>query len=457
MPLRAYLRDPRAWATLACLLLGWGGVVYGSFQYDDYPNILNDSATALGSALWERLTSGIRPLTRLTYAWDFALWPGTPGAWLVTNWLLHVVTTLGVWRLGRNYGLNPAARWMAALVFALQPAHGWAIAYVSGRSGALMTALLVLALVAHDHGAADASKRARGTVAAILLFGAAVAAKEVAVVFPPLLLLWELSRTGGARSVRLAVRSVLPFALAAFALLAYALTLPRYRELLDYSLNLRAPVNALRQNLTALPLTASLLLRPWALSVEHGPPPTGPIASVAGAALMVVWVTVAAHLCRKRPLATLGMLWPLIALLPTHSIIAKADAINESSLYLAWVGPSLALGAALGHWLTQPRPARAMRYYFATIGISILLGCCQWRTMMWGDPVRLWQEAVAAAPQSSRAWNNLGMAHLAKNNVKSAKRSFRQALQLDPDNWQAQFNLDMTGLFMIRSKKGEEN
>jgi protein O-mannosyl-transferase len=445
--LRWKMYSPYAWSMLVCIAMGWGGVLFGHFQYDDYPNILNDPATKLGPILWERLAHGIRPLSRLTYAMDFALWGNSPRGWFATNFLLHLATTFGVWRLARCASVSLVGAWVAAVIFALQPAHGSVVAYISGRSSALMAALLVWALVAYEFGARQREFRGRATVLTMLLFFAACLAKEVALIFPLLLILWEYTKPNREPAIRTPWQAVAPFMLAGLAFAAYALSIPRYRELLTYSINLRAPIDSLIQNLTALPLTASLLVRPWALSVEHPLPTASYLAATIGAAIIVAWFAIALIVRRTRPMLTLGLLWPLIALLPTHSFIAKVDSISESPLYLAWVGPAIAIGAGLGRWLARPRGGVPMRYYCVGLGVVAATALCAWRTAVWSHPVRLWQEAVRSAPQSSRAWNNLGMAHLADDHVELARYSFREALRLEPTNTQTQFNLELTGLF----------
>jgi protein O-mannosyl-transferase len=441
------IHSPYPLSILVCIVIGWGGVLFGRFQYDDFPNILNDPATKLIPLLWERLAHGIRPLSRLSYAIDFALWGNTPRGWFVTNFLLHLITSFGVWRLARYASVGAFGACVAALIFALQPAHGSVVAYISGRSSALMTLLLVWALVAHEFGARQREFRGRATVFATLLFFAACAAKEVALIFPLLLLVWEYTKPNREPAIRTPWQAVAPFMLAALAFAAYGISIARYRELLTYSINLRPPVDSLIQNLTALPLTVSLLVRPWALSVEHPLPTASYLAASLGAATIVTWFAIAMIARRTRPMLTLGLLWPLVALLPTHSFIAKVDSISESPLYLAWVGPAIAIGAGLGRWLAGPRDGVPLRYYCVGLGVVAATALCAWRTAVWSHPVRLWQEAVRSAPLSSRAWNNLGMAYLEHDKVELAQASFREALRLEPTNAQTQSNLELTGLF----------
>ena len=434
------------WSILACIAIGWGGVLFGRFQYDDFPNILNDPATALGPLLWERLAHGIRPLSRLSYAIDFALWGNAPRAWFMTNLSLHVVTSYGVWRLARYASVSPVGAWAAALIFALQPAHGSVVAYISGRSSGLMTALLVWALVAYEFGTRNREFHRRATALALLLFVAACAAKEVALIFPLLLLLWEHTKPNRHAVDQTPLQAITPYLLAALAMVPYGISLTRYRELLAYSLHLRTPIESLIQNLTALPLTASLLLRPWDLAVEHPLPITSDWVQTLSAATLVACIAAALVVRRRWPRLTLGLLWPLIALLPTHSFIAKVDVISETPLYLAWVGPAIALGVGLSSGSTSFRAER-LRYYCVLLGVVVASALCGWRATVWSDPVYLWREAVRSAPQSNRAWNNLGMAHLADDNVELARASFLEALRLEPTNTLTQFNLELTGLF----------
>ena len=84
---------------------------------------------------------------------------------------------LVVLALGRRL-LSPLGAFLGAAAFALQPAHAEVVAYVSGRSTGLMALLLLAALWLWRPGS-----RWRLAGAGVL-FAAAVAVKEVALVFP---------------------------------------------------------------------------------------------------------------------------------------------------------------------------------------------------------------------------------------------------------------------------------
>ena len=121
-----------------------------------------------------------------------------PGGFLLTNVLLHVATVLGVHALGKRLLHDEWAAFLAAAIFALQPAHAEVIGYVSGRSTGLMAALFVWGFVAWE------AERRR---TAIALFVAACLAKEVALVFPLFLAVREMARP---REIRLLAPGVRP-------------------------------------------------------------------------------------------------------------------------------------------------------------------------------------------------------------------------------------------------------
>jgi len=186
-------------ALLALCLAAWAAGLAGGFQYDDLPNIVLDPATAGGEALRERLANGFRPLLRLSYVADHALWGFEGTGFLATNLALHAATVLAVWRLALGRLADPLAAFLAAALFALQPAHAAVVSFASGRSTGLMTLGLVLALLAHEHAWREGLVRARRAVfeaLSLVAFALAVSAKEVALVYPLLLTLWEATRPG---------------------------------------------------------------------------------------------------------------------------------------------------------------------------------------------------------------------------------------------------------------------
>jgi len=447
------LRSKIPWMAPAVLaVMGWGAVASGSFQYDDFANILQDPATHHWNELTHRLATGIRPLTRLSYALSDELFGEWAGGWLLINLLLHLLTALGVAKLVHSRTLNAIAAALASTCFALQPANAAVVAYVSGRSTGLAAALLVAALLVHER-----SVRAKVRNVAIwwatLLFLCACACRETALVFPALVLLWERTRSVSS-DWKIAFQRAAPYAIGSIAVAAVMLLMsPRYRELLAFSVSLRSPIEALFHNLVALPASFVLWFTPWALSVEHEMHFSA-MALLFGTTAIIAMVAIAIWQHARRPFITLGLLWPLLAMLVSHSFIAKTDPVTEGALYLAWIGPSI----ALGEWFAR-RPRLAE--HICVKGLAVALGAlaialCEWRVSVWSNPVALWEEATLRAPHSARAWTNLGVAHLAKGNDDSARSALRTALRLDPNDMQARFNLDIVAALAASARSSHQ-
>jgi hypothetical protein len=400
----------------------WYGVLAGSFQYDDFPNVILDPATFDPAQLWDRAATGFRPLLRATYFMDYELWGMYAPGFLATNLMLHLTAVLTVFALARRRLGSEFPAAIAALFFAAQPAHAAVVAYVSGRSAGLSATLLLLALLLYD--------RSSGwRIGALTLWVAAILTKETALVFPALLMLWEWTRPAPLAGAR---KRLLPFLVAAPGLALAVLMVPRMQELLAFSQSLRSPLQNLAWNAVALPEALSLWVRPWALSVEHAPFTSSVLRAVAGGAALLSLITVAVIFRRRAPYLAFAILFPIVALLPTYSIIARLDPVAENPLYLAWFGIALLAGAAAASFARSPA-------VLGTLAAALFAGAI-WsakRVEVWQNPVTLWTEAVAGSPASARAWNNLGMARFNAGDRDGADAAFTRALELDPHHFQA--------------------
>jgi tetratricopeptide (TPR) repeat protein len=431
--LRSRKQFPRL-LLLAVVAAVWGVALGGGFRLDDWPNLVYDPATAETGAFLDRLGWGLRPLLRATYFLDHALWGMHATGFLLTNLLLHAAAVLAEFQLAERRLGSQGAALAAALVFALQPANAEAVAYLSGRSVLLSTALLLGALLAHERGRAAVPSARAWRWLSLLAFVLAALARETALVYPVLLLAWETSRPGGGEARRALVPG---FFAGLLAVLLFAL--PRYRDLAAYSAELRGPLAALAVNVASLPESLSLWFRPWALSLVHPVPDMNFLRLALGAALLLLLSLLALRGRRPWPLAALAAAWILIALAPTHGLIARREVITERHLYLAWVGPSLLAGSV---WLALARSGAARPALVA--GALLLLGA-GWASLrradLWRDEIRLWSDTVRKAPTSALAWNNLGAARREAGDVSGAAAAFSQAILLDPTDRTPRFNL----------------
>jgi hypothetical protein len=117
-----------------------------------------------------------RPISSLSHALDFALWPGA--AWLMhaQNAALYGGIVLLTGLLFRRLGLPAGTAGLALLLFAVDDVHAQAVGWISNRN-ALWAALLGLAALLAHHRWRAGGWRA-GAALAPVLFGAALLAGE---------------------------------------------------------------------------------------------------------------------------------------------------------------------------------------------------------------------------------------------------------------------------------------
>lgn len=442
--------SPSSWFTmlapalpaLAIALLWWPSLP-ASFQFDDWNVIVNEPRVHSFAAWWQSMP-GIRPLLKLSYAFNMSIDAG-PAGFRVLNILIHALSATLVWSLLRTRGMRAGlaesdascAALFAALVFALHPAQTEAVTYISGRSSALAGCFCLLSLYCWARG--EQSERAIRAGAWLslcaLCFCLAAATKETALILPLAMLLYSADRPLPSTLRRLA-----PLLLLMALMSCVALGLPTYRRLLAVSLDTRTiGENLLTQAQAVLYLTGQLLR----ITNSNADPQLPVVTSLdwPSATLCVAWLSILAtalSTLRRAPLSAFAVLWFLLWLAPTNSLLPRLDVANDRQLYLALIGPAWWLGTRLMTW-QRHRPAMLLA------AVGVLLAALSWatyqRNRVYETEITFWQDAVARNPDNSRAANNLGMAYAVHCRFDEAAREFRRAAALNPEDYVARINL----------------
>ncbi len=431
-------RTASAWL-VAVVALAYANAFDGAFQFDDFNVIVDNPAVHSWSAWWASMP-GLRPLLKASYVLSWRMDLGAAGFHLF-NLAVHAGNTLLVFALLRRWlaDLAPGVdavrgAFVAALLFALHPAQTEAVTYVCGRSTGLMALGYLGSIYAWERGREGAAAGAWG-VASVALFVAAMLVKEIAWTLPLALTLVAAARGGRWRA---AFAAALPqfaaLALAAVAILGFE----PYRRLLATSFATRAPLANLAAQgegvwyLISRPLFALRInIDPDLVAPDASGPAQLAAACVLGALLAAGFVAL-----RRRPVAGFALLWFLLQLAPTNSLLARLDLANDRQLYLALIGPALAVGVAVAG-LRAPRAATAI-----TCALALLLfAATVVRNTDYRSGVALWEATVRASPGKARAWNNLGYACQQAGDDARAAASYETALGIDPEFHKARVNL----------------
>ncbi|MDP2323106.1 MAG: tetratricopeptide repeat protein [Gammaproteobacteria bacterium] len=439
-------------AFLVVLLVGlaYANGLQASFQFDDWEVIVRDLRVQSVAAWWASMP-GMRPLLKLSYALNHESGAGVTG-FHVLNVVVHAGNGLLILFLVRQFAAQlgePPARagWLAlatALIFVLHPVQTEAVTYASGRSTSLSALFALGSIAVWVQGREVADWRASRLVLLYLvspvLMLAAIATKETMAIVPAVLLLWEaadVSRPFNWRNVL--ARTGLHWLVVVGALLA-VLSLPVYRDLLASSLATRSVAGNLVAQLQGIRYLAGQLLNIDRMNADPALPAVVEL-DVEGSVTMVVLVVaggLALTSVRRYPIPAFAVLWFLLWLSPTNSLLARLDVVNDRQLYVALAGPALLLAAAVRR-LAARQPGLALAALMAVLGLTGV--ATHLRNEVYRDEVSFWRDVVGRSPHNARAFNNLGIALAGECDLRRAEDAWRRALVVDPGYTRAAVNL----------------
>lgn len=462
-------KAPRFWGVLcvvAVSFLAYANSFDVGFHFDDSHHIVQNpylqdleyvpeyySNPSLFSALPDHHM--YRPVLLTSFAFNYYLGGHDPFGWRLTAIALHALVAAGVYLLavslsrspdqGSGVTRNPGAL-VAALLFAVHPVFTETVDYASARSSLLATGFVVWAMLLHRGMLGQKRPALRIVLEALSLvfFAAAFLSKEIAVVYPALLIAIAWVERRG----RLAV--VPAIAVAVLLLVIRKMVLGT--AVIDFAAREAAVAtadigsggarsiawNLFTQSRVILAYIA-LFLWPSGLCLYRDVRVSESMLEMGvlgGGMLILALLFVAWRSRSTRPMLSIGILWFFLALAPTSSIIPLNQVMNEHRLYLPGVGVAIMLALAMRR---MPRPA-----WVTALAVLCLL---TWnRNRDWSDPVRIWESAVRVSPSSDKSWNAFGAQLRIAGRDEEAETAFHSALKLQPESWEATFNLGTLNL-----------
>ncbi len=395
---------------------------------------------------------GYRPVRTLTYAVNYALGGENPVGYHLFNVLLHALNALFLFRLLEEWNASSVAAAFGAVAFAVHPVQTAAVAYISGRKDLLATCFVLLGLRLYTRfRKAGGWKRMALSMTCFLL---AVFSKEVAVVFPVLLLFAEaLVLEGPAGASPLARVSTFlrgRWMAAVAALLVsgagvwFVLFVGRATRMTGYwggspgsnwGTSLRLFAHYLKLVFWPHPLIADYKGEVFPLSTGFGDPWT-----LFSGLLLLGFLGSIFWIAPRFPWLAFGQLWFFVCLTPVLQIVPFHELAADHFLYLPLVGLSLGVVQtvmSLGEGVWRPRMAGA-----AAVLFLVWSGLAVARNGDWKDSLTLWEATYATAPGSYRANANLGKIYFGDPTRREKGLELtRRAVELDPDDPVASSNL----------------
>ena len=444
----------------------------GPFLYDDYQDIPNNKYIKIEELSLKNIYQAAfkspareRPVSNLSFALNYYLNGLHTSGYHWFNLVIHVINgflvfLLVFWTLQLASRGNRAdhqvnftnpvfiGAFFSGLIFICHPVQTQAVSYIVQRMTSLASLFYFLTLVLYIKGRMieDYSAGKKYFAGAFISFILAIGSKQIAATLPVILVLYEwyffqdlkiewIKKHAGWLSIIILVIFGL--------LLLFLGENPFERIMTDYQhrefsmterLLTESRVIFFYISLILLPLPSRMnLLHDFSISTSVFDPVTTLLSILGILSLLILSILLA----RKHKIISFCIIWFFTNLLIESSIIGL-EIIYEHRLYLPLFSVSLLTGFIVAMFLSR------FEYTVYGLGLIILLllsiATFQ-RNEIWSDKLVLWTDIVDKNRNNSRAYLNLGLAHLNRKEVSHARKNFLMALQLDPEYSIANYNL----------------
>ena len=433
------MKTPLAHPTFAYILVCvltvavYANSLENPFHYDDMHSIVNNgSVRDLGHVpsyfvdakafSADPENAMYRPLLLATFALNYAISGYEVWSYHLVSLALHLACVLLLGALGRQLLDDYWASLFAAALFAVHPICSEPVNYISSRSEILASFFFLLGFCAY----LQSGLRLRWLWVG-LAFAAGLLSKSIIVVFPAVLLVYEMLVN---RRWPVADKGL--YALLFGIAVSYVLMVWSFLSKAAIGAPVRPYDQQLWTQVKAVVFYLKLLVWPTPLSVDHqfllSDSFFDPFAASATLFLLsLLWL--AFYHRRQHPLPLFALLWFLIALMPA-SLVPLNVLVNEHRLYL----PSAAFALVIAYGGLNLR-RKVPPGWLVGCGL-VLMGVASWvtfeRNKIWQDEYALWGDAAGKAPLMARPFIYLGDAHMRDGRVAEAVAAFVHVVRRDP-------------------------
>lgn len=395
------------------------------FNWDDEYYLIRNAAVQGFS--WEHVRTvfsscyvgNYAPVQMLSYMLDYSLWGLWPGGYYLGNLLLHLANAALIYVVLIRFYRDRLLSLCAAAIFLLHPVQVETVAWISQRKTLLSLFFFLLAWLAYcryrDAGQGAGRFDYAVSLTALVL---ALLSKSVAVIFPVVLVLYDLCFLPVGR--RLAVKDKVPFIVVSGVIAIVSIYSQQPVE--DGWMGQGGgAVSILGSGWATFCTMATVFCRyvgmlvwPANLSLLYFPTIHRSFDGVVAAAalLLLFFVALGVWLFRKDRRAGFWFLFFWVGILPVSQIVPLITLMNDRYLYFPMVGAAALYGVAAA-FLRDTFTGRGCRYCSLVVSVPIVLlvPVSLQRVAVWQNPVAAWSDTVAKNPYIELPLHKLGEAY----------------------------------------------
>jgi tetratricopeptide (TPR) repeat protein len=374
-----------------------------------------------------------RPLTYLTFLFDYQMWGLKPFWYNLENVLLHALIVLLLYLMIFEISGDNVLAFLSSLLFAVHPAVTEPVNFISGGRNTMLCAALSLCsllLLLYSRG----GKR-KYAVFSVVVFFFALLSKEQAIVIPVFLLLTTV--LSGSKELKVNKYLLISFFVASVVYLVI-------RTKILGSVTSEFDVNMSYEKLGLIAYCLSgyfrIMLFPLNLNIEYVTLPLQLLSfkSIIAAGGMIALICLS---IRKNTPEILRMscIWLVLGFLPISNIIPiPSAAVADRYIYIPLLGMCLAAGYIVKYFYEKKQAAVIVVFPLCIILFGTLTYA---RNNAWSTEENLWMDVVKKSPEKAAGYYNLGITYQKKGFTDKAVQQYQFALQKDPDYVPAQINI----------------
>jgi hypothetical protein len=452
----------------------------GPFIFDDIPSISNNPYIRRLWPVWSAMSTppnssvAGRPVVGLTFALNYAGGGLNVWGYHAFNVMVHLLAALMLFAILRRTfegeklrgRFGTAAVWLAGaitLIWEVHPLQTESVTYIVQRTESLMGLFLLFTLYCTLRSSQSVHPRL-WHMAAIVACALGMASKEVMVVAPVIILLYDRAflvssfRELGER------RKGLYIGLAGTWLILAGLMAGTFpRETISFGMEILTPWDYLKTETGVLVYYLRLCFWPGPLIIDYSNWAITPSLKAGFVSGVVVIVLLGATLWafQRRPWLGFPGVWFFLILAPTSSFIPiLGEVAAERRMYLPLAAViTLVVGGLWRLLAGLPVDRRGVRTIWGLAAAMLIAAVLTlgWLTLRRNENYRtevsIWRDTVQKAPTSFRAQYGLGLALATAGQPDEAGAAFFETLRLKPDFAQAQYDW---GLGLMKAGRDEE-
>jgi len=385
-----------------------------------------------------------RPFQAISYMFDYSFWRLDPFGYHLTSIILHILVSMLIYILVNLISKSNLIALLTSLLFLVHPIHTEVNSYISGRADSLAALFILASFILYlkqDEAGVARTKSKLYFIVSIFLFIFAILSKEIALVYPFILVFYDYAT----KKERLKPRYYKYGVFFIIFFLYAALRLTKLNFLKGYGLSVFPSHSSFFSRFLAageiIFIYLKLLFFPFDLHLLRSVANITNLFSFDAIVAFLVLLILAALLVlafKYSRVAFFYYLWFLAFLLPTLNLFPIGVSISEHFLYLPSIGIFAIISTVIitffNSGLMPSSQYKKIGFSVVIAAILAILGVFTYnQNKIWKNNISLYSHLLKYNPDDFIIHNNLGAEYFLLGNYEEAESEFKKALKNNPN------------------------